>query len=90
MRSALVACRTFGVGWIAHVVPFHASASATTAPDPSRDDPTAVHHELEGHDTPFRVGKPENVLGSGVGWMDHDAPLHRSASASCSPKLFCE
>jgi hypothetical protein len=62
-----------GVGWMAHWVPSHRSASV-----PAFETPTAAQAEADGHATLVR--KPPPCEGLGVGWMRHFAPSHRSAS----------
>ena len=61
-----------GVAWMAQLVPSHRSARVPPFPE----FPTAVHAELEVHDTLFRKPPP---AGFGVVWMRHPAPFHRSA-----------
>ncbi len=76
----------FGVDWTAQVVPFHRSASVTPTPELSVKLPTAVQLEADEHDTAFK-----NVLcapgGSGIDWMLHVVPSHRSANAWNVPEL---
>jgi len=62
-----------GVGWMAHLVPFHCSAKV-----PEFEAPTAVQAKDDVHDTAFRKLNcaPD---GLGVGWMAHLVPFHCSA-----------
>jgi len=61
-----------GVAWMAQLVPFHRSARVLPVPE----FPTAVHAELEVHDTLFRKPPP---AGLGVAWTAQLVPFHRSA-----------
>jgi hypothetical protein len=74
--SALEDPAGFGVGWIAHVVPFHRSARVLPV---LLVDPAAVQAVADGHDTPF---SPEKVvpLGLGVCSMDQEGPLLAAAA----------
>jgi hypothetical protein len=70
----------FGVDCTAQEVPFQRSASVTPVPELSVKFPTAVQLEADEHDTAFK-----NVFcdpgGSGIDWMLHAVPFHRSANA---------
>ena len=76
----------FGVDCTAQEVPFHRSASITPTPELSVKVPTAVQLEADEHDTAFK-----NVFcapgGSGIDWMLHVVPSHRSANAWNVPEL---
>src|SRR5215467_11216344 len=73
----------FGVGWIAHRVPFHRSASVpTTLPELSVEAPTPVQAEGEAQETVLKPPPP--VAGVGDGTMRHFTPFHRSASVPWS------
>ena len=72
----------FGVGWMDHDVPFHASASVAE-PTWVRSVPTAVQAPGAGHDTPSKEFSVAPV-GLGVGWMGkkfNDAVAHKMAAA---------
>jgi hypothetical protein len=75
-----------GVGWMRQLRPFHRSASVRCAPDPTANCPTAVHAELDGHDTLFRA-LAAAVRGFGVDWTVQVPPLRRSASVTPSPEF---
>jgi hypothetical protein len=70
-RSLLRAPVGLGVGSIAHVFPFQASASV-----PPRPPPTAVHAVAEVHDTEER----DAPFGVAVGSIVHVFPFQASAS----------
>jgi hypothetical protein len=77
------------MGWIAHFVPFHLSASGI-APTPVEFAayPTAVQAVRDTQDTALRL-----VLfvpgGLGAGWIAHFAPFQAMASGT-SPSGICE
>ncbi len=73
-----------GVGWMRQRLPSHRSASVSRAPDPAANDPTAVHAEPDGHDTPLRA-LAAAPAGFGVDWTVHLPPLRRSASVTPRP-----
>src|SRR4051812_45319549 len=72
--AALVAPGTAAVGCVAHVAPFHTSASV-----PLPDAPTATQRDTETHDTPSSA-----LWGAGlvVAWVDQFVPLKRSPSVA--------
>src|SRR5690349_20300994 len=76
-----------GTCWMDHDVPSHRSARGDVLSRLSRQDPTAVQAVAEVHDT---LEKPPAAApaGSGTGWMDHEAPSHRSASGPGSPEAM--
>jgi hypothetical protein len=73
-----------GVAWMRQLLPSHRSASVSRAPDLTANDPTAVHAEPDGHDTPLRA-LAAAPAGFGVDWTVHLPPLRRSASVTPSP-----
>jgi hypothetical protein len=70
-------CGGLGVAWTDQWAPSHRSASG-----PAPDLPTAVHADADVQDTPFRLAPWDS---SGVGWIRHRAPFHRSATAWEAP-----
>src|SRR6266540_4126451 len=67
-----------GVGWMRHRLPSHRSAKVRTMPDLPTENPAAVQAEEAVQATPIKkFGPPAR---SGVGWMRHRVPSHRSAS----------
>src|SRR5262245_19145315 len=64
--------------------PFHRSASVRCTPDLTANCPTAVHAELEAHDTPFRA-LVAALGGFGVDWTAQAPPRRRSASVTPRP-----
>jgi hypothetical protein len=76
-----------GVGWMAHFLPFHRSASCLLSPNGlAAVSPTAVHALAEVHDTPLKSMRVAPA-GLGVGWMTHFLPFHRCASPKERPEL---
>jgi hypothetical protein len=71
----MVEVRELAARWIDQRDPFHRSTSGSPAPTPPGEAPTAVHIAAEMHSTPLSCSPP-----LGVGWTDHVAPFHRSAS----------
>jgi len=70
------------VGWVAQAVPFHRWASVAVTPRLLMlVNPTAVHADADGHDTPNR-SPPLAPLGLGTGWTAQAVPFHRSTSGS--------
>src|SRR6516225_634252 len=79
-----------GMEWMAHLLPSQRSARVSSAPDLTKNCPTAVHADPDGHDTPLRAlaAAPE---GFGVDWTVQTPPLRRSASVTPSPDcLTCK
>src|SRR6516165_5151512 len=56
-----------GVGWMAHLLPSQRSARVSSAPDPTKNCPTAVHAEPDRHATPLRA-LVAAAGGFGVDW----------------------
>ncbi|HEX3332809.1 MAG TPA: hypothetical protein VHS57_00600 [Acidimicrobiales bacterium] len=73
-----------GIVWVAHVVPFHRSASTTLDVVPLEALPTASHAVAAEHDTPLRTLEEGEV--AGVVWTAQLEPLHRSAKDT---RPFC-
>ena len=76
-----------GVCWIAHLAPFHRSASVTKVPELFPYPPTALQLAAAVQATPLRKLNcaPE---GFGAGWTLHLVPFHRSASVTPRPELL--
>jgi hypothetical protein len=82
-----VAPAGWGMVWSAQAVPFQRSAKLTAGPPRVvKKYPTAVHAEVEVHDTPASplLNAP---LGLRVVWSDQLVPFERSANVSCVPAL---
>jgi len=76
-----------GVSWTFQVLPFQDSARLTGVLKLFAAGPAAMQNEGVGQET------AENPLAeawvrSGVGWMDHLVPFHRSASVTLRPELL--
>jgi hypothetical protein len=71
------------VGWIAHLVPFHVSASITLL-EPEMESPTAVQTVADVHDTPFS-SLLVTPTGLGVGWIAHLVPVQDAANVPSGP-----
>lgn len=68
------------------LVPFHRSDKVRKMPDRPAEYPAAVQAEEAVQATPIRkFGPPAR---SGVGWMVHRLPFHRSARAWKVPELL--
>src|SRR4029077_20431162 len=75
------------VGWIAQLLPFQRSASATPTPAPVVSYPTAVHSVVDGQATPRRK-LPVAPDGLGLHWIVQLVPPQRSASVTVTPELL--
>ena len=67
-----------GVGWIAHVLPSHRSATGWNAPEELKEVPAAVQADADAQATVFRKVNCAPA-GLGVRWMAQLLPFHRSA-----------
>ena len=72
--------------WIVQFVPSQASASVTSVPLLPVYSPTAMHAELEVHDTALSVLLVAPT-GFGVVWIVQPSPFHASASVTLVPEL---
>jgi hypothetical protein len=66
-----------GMDWMFHFVPFHASARTWEGEAVGVEFPTAMQATADQHETPSREALL--LARSGVGWIVHAPPSHRSA-----------
>jgi hypothetical protein len=78
------------VGCIAHLLPFHVSASARSGKARGGADvPTAVQLAAPVHEIPYRAVSPAPA-GSGTSWIVQVLPSQRSASGDSATALLTD
>jgi hypothetical protein len=78
-RALAAAPGGFGVDSLLQLVPFHRSAKLTPVPEPSTEEPTAMHMAASGHDTENSC--PVGASGFGMGTLDQPGPAAPAGTA---------
>jgi hypothetical protein len=74
-----------GILWSRQRTPSHRSAILTELPDEVVENPTATHHDADGHATAFRKAGSRSAEAA-VGSTRQRRPFHRSASVVSVPE----